>query len=152
MKGGKMIDLMFSKGAIPALEKAREFAGRRHLMIVNNIANINTPYYKALDLPVQDFQTALSRAVDRMESRTVRVFEFQPTSKIRMSADGRLAPKVVESGPESTGILKHNENNVSPEIEAAKLAENQIYSGAIGQILINQYKLIASAISERISS
>lgn len=146
-----MTDLMFSKGAIPVLEKAQQFAWDRHLLIVNNIANQNTPYYKSLDLPVTDFQTALSRAIDRMESRTVRVFEFQPTSKVRMFADGTLAPKIVESDLESTGILKHNENNVSPEKEAVKLAENQIYAGAIGQILINQYKLIASAISERVS-
>ncbi len=129
---------------MPVLELAIDFTGQRHLVIANNIANVSTPKYKTLDLPVGQFQEALGRAVADMESSRVRLLKFEGTQNVKIGAGSKLTPRVVES--KETGMLRHNENNVSIELEMVKLAKNTGLHNALKEVLAHQFSLLDAAI------
>ncbi len=54
---------IFSTTTIPALEQTLTFAQRRHELLAGNVANIDTPDYRAKDLDVADFQNALAESI-----------------------------------------------------------------------------------------
>ena len=56
-------DLM-NFGARPALTEAQSFAAGRHRLIINNIANMQTPNYQQQDVSVPGFQKALREIVE----------------------------------------------------------------------------------------
>ena len=45
-----MIDGLNNADALPVLERVLQFAGQRHRLIVNNIANLNTPGFRPMDV------------------------------------------------------------------------------------------------------
>ena len=47
---------LFQSTTIPALEQVVNFTEARHNVLAGNIANVDTPGYKARDLSVEDFQ------------------------------------------------------------------------------------------------
>jgi len=53
---------LFSGGAIPAMDRGIRFAAARHRLIVENIANADTPGYRRKDLDPLDFREALRAA------------------------------------------------------------------------------------------
>ena len=54
-----MIDGVTNADALPVLERLMQFAGRRHQIIVNNIANLDTPGFRPVDVSVDDFRAEL---------------------------------------------------------------------------------------------
>ena len=54
---------IFNKTTIPALEQTITFAQRRHELLAGNLANLDTPDYRARDLNVGDFQNALAESI-----------------------------------------------------------------------------------------
>ncbi|MHC4709331.1 MAG: flagellar basal body rod protein FlgB, partial [Planctomycetota bacterium] len=58
-----MIDGVLNADALPALESLAKFAGARHRLIANNIANLDTPGFRPMDLSVSDFQKQLAETV-----------------------------------------------------------------------------------------
>ena len=57
-----MIDGVTNTEGIASLERLVQFAGQRHRLIVNNIANFDTPGYRPTDVSVTDFQEQLGDA------------------------------------------------------------------------------------------
>ena len=56
------IDGMFSFGGIPFLERGLYFASERHRLILDNIANADTPGYRRKDLDPEAFRRTLAAA------------------------------------------------------------------------------------------
>jgi flagellar basal-body rod protein FlgB len=52
----------FSSGAIPFLERGLSFAAERHRLILDNVANVDTPGYLRKDLDPEAFRRALEAA------------------------------------------------------------------------------------------
>lgn len=142
---------MFDKGSLPALGYAANFSQRRHQVIANNIANIDTPHYKRLDLPVAEFQRSLRDAIDRMEKRPVRILDYRGGSRIRTGEDFGVSADIL-AAKHGTGMLKHDDNNVSPDKEMVALSENAMFHNALIQLMANEFSLIAGAIRERPST
>ena len=55
-------DSFFGSGAIPFLERGLSFASERHRLILDNIANADTPGYRRKDLDPGAFRRALAEA------------------------------------------------------------------------------------------
>lgn len=55
---------MLETTSIPILEQVVQFTEARHTVLAGNIANMDTPGYKARDLSVEDFQKRLGEAID----------------------------------------------------------------------------------------
>ncbi len=144
-----MIDGLTNAGAIPVLQRLLEFAGQRHRVIVNNIANLDTPGFRPVDVSVRAFQDQLGEAVDARRER-------------HGLAGGRLnlenSPQVefdrigVTLHPEPIGanILFHDGNDRDLERTMQDLAENFMTFRLAVDLLRSRFDLINTAIRERI--
>ncbi|HEX6961110.1 MAG TPA: flagellar basal body protein, partial [Lacipirellula sp.] len=59
-----MVPSMFSSGSLPLLEQVVNFTEARHGVLAGNIANLDTPGYRARDLSPEEFQERLKDAVE----------------------------------------------------------------------------------------
>lgn len=142
-------ETMFGKGALPALERTVRFTSLRHRVIANNIANANTPHYLSQDLPVDEFQRLMRVSLDRQQRQHVPVFEFASSFDIAEADNGGMT--VSRLVFPNTGVLKHDENNVSVDLEMAKLSRNALLQDSLTQLLRHQFDLIETAIRERLT-
>lgn len=143
-----MIQGMFDKGSIPVLEQILYFTTERQRAIASNIANVNTPNYRALDAPEEEFKKALFEAIEERDQSPVPVFRFEGTSRIRPKEGGGLEVDLIE--PLDAGTLTHQNNNVDIESEMAKMVKNSGLHNLVAGLLSMQFNLMRSAINERI--
>ena len=133
-----MIESLLSLSSTPVLERMIEFSGRRHRVLVENIANLDTPGYVMKDLPVDAFQAAMRKAIDGR--RRSRGSELPPMN-------GRYLMPLVD---QHNYVLFHDGNNRSVEKQMAALAENaMVHNGSI-EILRKQFSTLEAAIRERL--
>lgn len=98
--------------SIQSLENALAYSSLKQKAISNNIANVDTPNYKAQEV---SFKTELDRATLQARRSDERHFEFK-----RGSSNIELNTKASTS-------YNHNGNNVDIDKEMAEMAQNQIY-------------------------
>ena len=127
-------------GTIQLAEKAMDMRSRRHEVVLSNIANADTPNYKAFDLLVDE---ALAGGASK-------------NSHIRMA---RTDPAhiggndVIESTPKSAVVnispqvsLRGDGNTVDMDREMSVLADNQLHYKATAQILSRKFARMRSII------
>ncbi len=117
---------------IDELERGLAFATRRHEILARNIANIDTPGYRAQDLVLPtDFRAALDAALPDVTSTG-------PTP-----VDVAHAPRLVQAGdmaPDTNG------NDVNLDQEMARLSENTLFHQTLVQLLAGQFAALKQAI------
>lgn len=138
-----------SSGSAPVLEQMLQFAGARHRLIVNNIANKDTPDYRAMDVDPVSFQAELARAVAKRREATggeVGELRLRDTGEISFAGGRlRLAPKT--SG---TGVLRHDRNNTDMESMMRDLSENAMAHRTATELLRRQHDVLRVAITQRV--
>lgn len=114
-------------GTISLLEKALDIRSTKHSLIISNVANKDTPNYKAFDLAVEE------------EMQKLRGTEGTVT--LRKTQNGHL-PSKQDSCPEvsiartSKGFEQNIDGNtVDIEREMTNLAENNLLYDAMAQIM-----------------
>lgn len=139
---------MFDRGSIPTLEGMVHFTAARHRAIAANLANVETPGYRAVDVPVGEFQAMLERAFRDREASPLGAHTLKATPGIRPTAGGLN----VRIGPaEDAGILRHIANNVDLDMEMGKLAKNTMTHNLAAAILRHQLDLLHTAIRGRVA-
>ena len=138
-----------NSGTIPALEKMLSFVEQRHQVLVENIANIDTPNYKTRQLDTVKFQKSLRAAIDRRKETGSSNLELKGTRQFRQDAAGRLQVTPEEVPPEN--ILFHDGTNQRVERQMALLAENGMMHQTMTQLLLDRFKVLNKAISGRIT-
>jgi len=103
--GGLSVDIF--KG-IRKVEPYADFSWKRHKVLLSNIANADTPNYRALDLEL------------RKEAERIPLKRTNP-KHIAPAGEGNF--RIVEV---NRRLLGNDRNNVSLEEEMAKLAQNRI--------------------------
>ncbi len=145
-----MIDGLTNAGALPVLERLMQFAGRRHEVIANNIANLNTPDFQPTDVSVEGFQAQLREAVEARRDvggKGNGGLELEDTEEISVSGSRmELHPQ-----PMGEGILQHDGNDRNVEKIMQDMVENFMAFRAAAQFMRFQTGLINSAIAERVS-
>jgi flagellar basal-body rod protein FlgB len=127
---------------ITLLELSLDFRAHRNNLLAGNIANIETPGYKAKDLV---FEKALGNALKAQEPGPM------VTTHPR-HMDGRNATPLERVQPQA--ILSANPvgsvdgNSVDLEREMAKLAENQINYQALAQMISHKFLQLRTVIRE----
>ncbi|MFC1718822.1 flagellar basal body rod protein FlgB [Candidatus Poribacteria bacterium] len=118
--------MLFDKTS-EALTAATHYAGLRHKIIANNIANVDTPDYKALDISfrqqLEDFMERGSRA-------------GPPGPPMLMFAHDLNGP-----GP------RMDHNTVSIDQELTKLSQNAIFHNVCLQLLNSKNRILKSALT-----
>ena len=110
------------------LEKMMNVSATKHKVIANNIANINTPGYKRMEV---SFEDQLSRAI-----------QDAPVGKLV-----NLQPKIVVSkDKEGSGSIRNDGNNVNIDSEITSLVRNTLSYNIYTQLLGKKMDMVKSAI------
>lgn len=144
-----MIDGVLDIGSLPALERTLHFTGARHRLILQNIANFDTPNHQPKDVDPAAFQQALAQAIDerRAAGRNTGALHPDDTRQIDFAADSlRLHPRTP-----SGNILFHDRNNRDLERTMQGLAENAMMFRAAADIYRSRMTLVKEAIRERLA-
>ncbi len=125
-------------GSLPVLSAAISMAGQRQRLLAHNIANIDTPDFRPVDVDVQGFRGELARAVRARRARTGG--EHGPlagTPEVRTRTSDRQ-------------VLYHDRNNRDVERLMQNLAENTLAFRMTTDLIRRQNDLLRSAISQRV--
>ena len=136
-----MISGIFDSTTIPALQEAMQFAQARHEVLAGNIANLDTPGYRVRDLSPEVFQERLKEAIEARETRN------EPWSPGSTSRPGDPLNRVSESMP---SILYHDDSNVGIEQQVTEMSKNQFLHNVAISVMSSQFRLLQTAISERV--
>jgi flagellar basal-body rod protein FlgB len=130
------IDRLLNQGNAPLLEQMLRFTEARHNLLMENVANVDTPHYRQKDLDTAKFQAMLS---DRVKYRATA-----PPGTVRFDD-----VKAEIEKPNST-LLFHDGNNRSMEQLMADNAKNALFHNLVVELLRKQYSAMDSALKERV--
>ena len=144
-----LISELSNSGAVPTLEAMVRFSGARQRIIAHNIANLDTPDFRPLDVSPTEFQKALGNAVDARRAGSGEASELpvHGTDQVRVAADGTMT---LTPGTPSGNILFHDRNNRDLEGLMAQQAENVGVFRTSIELLRSRYGIMQAAISERV--
>lgn len=121
------MDMLMTR-TMKVLDKALDAASLRHEAISDNIANAETPGYKAKRVAFEDeLRSVLARRGERLSERDLPAPKLYRVTSTFISPDG---------------------NNVDMEAEMAALAENEARYSALSQLLAKNFALLRYVISE----
>jgi len=113
---------------IKALAASLNFRQMRQEILSANIANAETPGYKAKRL---DFEDALARALDIDGQQSLQVNDSKHFN-VGSGGFNNLEPEVYD---DPNGVVSEDGNTVDRDDEMAKMAENRILYEAAVQLL-----------------
>ncbi len=136
------------------LHRALDLRTAKHQATASNIANQDTPYYKAKEM---DFKKAIRDFIPPpvdVPMSTTNKAHFSLAVKLDLT-DSRHIPVnghprgaesyIVESEDKTTRL---DQNNVNAEREMAQMAENQLMYNASSQMIAGRFTELKSAIRE----
>ncbi len=158
-----MIRSLIRPSTVPLLQKVAKFNEKRHSVLAENIARIDTPGYKSRDLPVEAFQEALQKAVGKLTSpshpqssayaKSLAPVEFpsytglpEDDGSIESLFKGELFQSQ-QIPTEELGLQDNGKRNIEHEVmELTRTLMQQTYAM---QLMNSQYNLLESVIAER---
>jgi len=122
-------------GTIQTLEKSLAYSTAKNRIIADNIANVDTPNYKAKKVV---FKNVLASTMDKtIQNKRTHSKHFSFRNMVDQSYVVR----------ENTNTMyNHNGNNVDIDQEMAELAKNQIYYQAVVDRLNGKFSIIEKVI------
>lgn len=125
---------MLFSGTISLLEKALDYSGVKQNVIAHNIANVDTPNYKAKDVQFSSyFQAAVQKELQarRTDKRHIPFHSPDPSIKITTRKNIRYLD---------------NGNSVDMDQEMTELAKNQLYYQAMTDLLNGKLQTLHTVI------
>jgi flagellar basal-body rod protein FlgB len=123
-----MIDAIFNDSNYVAAKKMLDVTALRHEAIASNIANVETPNYKRMDVS-QSFESQLSSAISSRDSAEIAAIQPQMTvdsQAISSRSDG---------------------NTVQLETELMKMDQNTVEHSFETQLVTNEFSRMRMAIT-----
>jgi len=115
--------------AKPLMEAALNARAQRQDMIAGNIANIDTPFYKARDI---DFESALIEKTKEMYSKSdVKELQMAKTDGKHMSGYKNLDNSKSTIYLRDGHMARNDGNTVDLDIETTELSKNSIMFNAL---------------------
>jgi len=134
---------LLGNASIQRLEGAIHAASMRQQVLSNNIANVDTPYFKRSDVVFEELLTQAmgttggkSLSGRRTDTRHIPIgnSETNPQARVRT---------------ESSSVINNNSSNVDIEKEMAMLAENQLRYNLYVQQINHEVKMMRTGIEGR---
>jgi flagellar basal-body rod protein FlgB len=133
-----MTRVFFEDDAMRSMERALDLAVQRQSLISSNLANVDTPGYKTVDL---EFETELASATGRQENALTHTNIRHMSSP--QAAGGPASVRQVE------GLTIRNDlNNVNVDREMAQLSTNALKFSMVAQMIASKFRTLKSALSE----
>lgn len=125
---------------LQAMTTALNFREMRQELISSNVANANTPGYKAKKL---DFEEALARALDVDGQMKMNAFDDRHHN-VGNGGFNNLEPEIYDN---PNGVVSENGNTVDVEAEMAQMAENKLMYDALVQLINKKMGMMKYAIN-----
>ncbi|MGE5583802.1 MAG: flagellar basal body rod protein FlgB [Bacillota bacterium] len=103
------------------MERSMDASNLRQQLLNQNLANVNTPHYKRLDI---DFKSILDENVSKDELEMVRTHPKHFGNTVPEIGSPRITR-------ETRTLSRYDTNNVDPEFEMAQVAENSLFFQAL---------------------
>ncbi|MGH7233372.1 MAG: flagellar basal body rod protein FlgB [Nitrospiraceae bacterium] len=123
------------------LERTMDLRDTRHRIIASNIANEETPGYRANDL---QFQDALSSAAANRPPVSLQVSHVRHIG-LRGDAVARVTGTI---SPMPAADLPLDANSVNLELEMAKMSENAMQYNTATTMITQRFRQLLTAIRE----
>ncbi len=121
------------------LEKGLDASAKKHRVISNNIANVDTPNFKRSDVPFLEELKKMAQPLGSLPLIT--------TDKNHISNTGDDASSFAIVKDNSTSLRKDG-NNVDIEKETTGMLKNNIFYNSLAQILISKIESLKYSIEE----
>ena len=136
------------------LHRALDLRATKHQAITSNIANQDTPFYKAKEMNVKKAMRDFIPPPVGVPISTTNAAHFSLTMKlvqtdlrhIPVGGNPRGAESYVEESEDKTTRL--DQNNVNAEQQMAQMAENQLMFNAASQMISGKFTGLKNAIRE----
>ncbi|MDH4246853.1 MAG: flagellar basal body rod protein FlgB [Deltaproteobacteria bacterium] len=124
------------------LQKSLDFRSRRNNVLASNVANVETPGYKAKDLV---FEQALGQAMASTEPGPLQVTNSKHLDGRNLVPLAGVQPLEIRT---SNPVGSLDDNSVDLEREMAKLAENQVLYQGLTQMISHKFLQLRASIRE----
>ncbi|HEX7714053.1 MAG TPA: flagellar basal body rod protein FlgB [Bacillota bacterium] len=121
------------------MERAMDASNLRQQLLSQNLANVNTPYYKRLDI---DFSSVFTQEIDKNE------LQLWQTHSRHL---GGVTPVTgsIQVTRETKTLERYDQNNIDPEYEMAQVAENSLFFQSLTTSWNREMSRIKQAIDGR---
>jgi flagellar basal-body rod protein FlgB len=131
-----MTDLLFSDPSYQVAKLALQGLAQRNEVIAQNIANVDTPGYRALEA---DFESTLRRAMQKDGN-----LPLKNTRENHMQGSETDFTRFIQISQKSGGTLRADGNNVDIDQELASQTETGLRYQAISQVVSKKLNLLKS--------
>jgi flagellar basal-body rod protein FlgB len=128
---------------ISLLERSLDLRMRRHDAIASNVANIDTPNYKAFDVMVEEELQKMDRASENGQAIRLKTTQGNHIeSRLR-----ETVPAVSHAEVKSDNALQRRDGNrVDLDREMAAMAENQLMYTLSAQVVAKKFQALRNII------
>jgi flagellar basal-body rod protein FlgB len=135
-----MSKVFFEDGPMNLMERFMDLAVQRQSLISGNLANVDTPGYKTVDIDFeQELQSAIGQEVLSTEVTNVRHF----SKKVDIEGGATGSPREVD------GLtLRNDMNNVNIDREMAEMSTNGLKFSTVAQLIAEKFRILKSAVLE----
>jgi flagellar basal-body rod protein FlgB len=135
--GEDMSKVFFEDNGMRTMEKFLDLAVQRQSLLSSNLANVDTPGFKTIDL---SFEQELRDATTAENSR------LEVTSNLHLPAGTETHSASVQ---QVQGLTMRNDlNNVNIDREMAQLSSNALKFSMVAQLIAGKFKTLKAAIQE----
>ena len=134
----KLAGFLFNKVGVDDCKKFLDIASFRHKLTAGNVANVDTPGYKARDI---DFDAELKRV--RNESGHL-AGTLTDSNHIPLGVSSQGSPDVNQRK-----IASGDLNSVNIDTEITTLAENELQYTAAARMLQKKFQMLKSVITSK---
>lgn len=128
--------MTFFGGTMVTLENSLDYASMKNKTIADNIANVDTPNYKAKNVSFKNV----------LHTELQRGFETKRTDDRHIDFSAQTGDQTYKTTTNRTTMYNHNGNNVDIDKEMAELAENQIYYQALVDRINGKFSSLQSVV------
>ena len=135
-----MLEQVVNTSVIDVSSRALSAANLRHEVLSNNIANVNTPYFRRSHVRFEDLLRKELGLEDDPLMKLVRTHDRHLPLPFRGKARAAIEQ-------ESTTNMRLDGNNVDIDIEMAEVAKNQLYYNALANQMSSHIGKLKSVIT-----
>lgn len=121
------------------LERSMDASNTRQQLLNQNLANVNTPHYKRLDI---DFKSILDNTPAKDELELLRTHSKHFGNSVPVNGPIKITR-------ETKTLSRYDTNNVDPEFEMAQVVENALFFQSLAASWKQEEGRIRAAIQGR---
>ncbi|MEW6258642.1 MAG: flagellar basal body rod protein FlgB [Thermodesulfobacteriota bacterium] len=134
-----IVERMYTQ-TMQLVEKNLDLRAKRHELLVSNIANMDTPNYKAFDILVDEQMQQPQKSASTVRMGITHPGHLQP----RLVVDRN---PVVTQAETSEFSFKNDGNTVDMDRTMTNLAENGLLYNASAQVMMKKFRGLAEVIA-----